>query len=89
MGISSFAVVGGKLDLSSTDMLLCWEADNTTELALLHLESRRARSQDCGRHPAVEAFGAAPPPKAGFPWPGWPPTTTGCTGPSWNTQSGS
>ena len=39
MGISSFAAVGDKLDISSTDMLLWWEADDTTELALLHLES--------------------------------------------------
>ena len=39
IGISSFAAVGGKLDVSSTDMLQWWEADNTTELALLHLES--------------------------------------------------
>jgi acyl-CoA synthetase (NDP forming)/GNAT superfamily N-acetyltransferase len=39
IGISSFAAVGGKLDVSSTDLLLWWEADNTTELALLHLES--------------------------------------------------
>jgi acyl-CoA synthetase (NDP forming)/GNAT superfamily N-acetyltransferase len=39
LGISSFAAVGDKLDVSSTDMLLWWEADETTELALLHLES--------------------------------------------------
>jgi acyl-CoA synthetase (NDP forming)/GNAT superfamily N-acetyltransferase len=39
MGISSFAAVGDRLDVSSTDMLLWWEADDTTELALLHLES--------------------------------------------------
>ena len=39
IGISSFAAVGGKLDVSSTDMLLWWEADDTTELALLYLES--------------------------------------------------
>ena len=39
MGISSFAAVGDKLDVSGTDMLLWWEADDTTELALLHLES--------------------------------------------------
>src|SRR4029077_20833332 len=39
IGISSFAAVGDKLDVSSTDMLLWWEADDTTELALLHLES--------------------------------------------------
>jgi succinyl-CoA synthetase alpha subunit/ribosomal protein S18 acetylase RimI-like enzyme len=39
IGISSFAAVGGKLDVSSTGMLQWWEADDTTELALLHLES--------------------------------------------------
>ena len=39
MGISSFAAVGDKLDVSSTDLLLWWEADETTDLALLHLES--------------------------------------------------
>ena len=39
LGISSFAAVGDKLDVSSTDMLQWWEADDTTELALLHLES--------------------------------------------------
>ena len=39
IGISSFAAVGDKLDVSSTDMLQWWEADDTTELALLHLES--------------------------------------------------
>ena len=39
IGISSFAAVGGKLDVSSTDMLQWWEADDTTELALFHLES--------------------------------------------------
>ena len=39
LGISSFAALGGKLDVSGSDMLLWWEADNTTELAVLHLES--------------------------------------------------
>jgi acyl-CoA synthetase (NDP forming)/GNAT superfamily N-acetyltransferase len=39
IGISSFAAVGDKLDVSSTDLLLWWEADRTTELAVLHLES--------------------------------------------------
>ncbi len=39
IGISSFASVGDKLDVSGTDMLLWWEADNATELAVLHLES--------------------------------------------------
>jgi len=39
IGISSFASLGDKLDVSSTDMLLWWEADGTTELALLHVDS--------------------------------------------------
>jgi len=39
IGISSFASVGGMLDVSGTDMLMWWEADHTTELAVLYLES--------------------------------------------------
>jgi len=39
IGISCFAALGGKLDVSGTDMLLWCEADDTTELAVLHLES--------------------------------------------------
>ena len=39
IGTSSFASVGDMLDVSGTDMLLWWEADNTTELAVLYLES--------------------------------------------------
>ena len=39
IGISSFASVGDKLDVSGTDMLLWWEADDATELAVLHMES--------------------------------------------------
>ena len=39
MGVSSFASLGDKLDVSGTDMLLWWEADGTTELAVLYLES--------------------------------------------------
>jgi acyl-CoA synthetase (NDP forming)/GNAT superfamily N-acetyltransferase len=39
IGISSFASVGDKLDVSGTDMLLWWEADDATDLAVLHLES--------------------------------------------------
>jgi acyl-CoA synthetase (NDP forming)/GNAT superfamily N-acetyltransferase len=39
IGVSSFASVGDKLDVSGTDMLLWWEADGTTELAVLYLES--------------------------------------------------
>jgi acyl-CoA synthetase (NDP forming) len=39
MGISCFAALGGKLDVSGTDMLLWLESDGTTELIVLHLES--------------------------------------------------
>ena len=39
LGISSFASVGNKYDVSSSDMLMWWEQDNTTELAVLYLES--------------------------------------------------
>ena len=39
IGVSSFASVGDKLDVSGTDMLLWWEADGATELAVLYLES--------------------------------------------------
>ena len=39
IGISSFASLGDKLDVSSSDMLLWYEGDNTTDLAVLHLES--------------------------------------------------
>ncbi len=39
IGISSFASVGGKLDVSGNDMLMWWEHDNVTRLAVLYLES--------------------------------------------------
>ena len=39
IGTSSFASVGDMLDVSGTDMLMWWEADNVTELAVLYLES--------------------------------------------------
>ncbi len=39
MGISSFASVGNKLDVSSNDMLMWWEHDDVTRLAVLYLES--------------------------------------------------
>ena len=39
IGTSSFASVGGMLDVCGTDMLMWWEADDTTELAVLYLES--------------------------------------------------
>jgi acyl-CoA synthetase (NDP forming)/GNAT superfamily N-acetyltransferase len=39
IGISSFASVGSKLDVSSNDMLLWWEQDALTKLAVLYIES--------------------------------------------------
>src|SRR5690242_18893975 len=39
IGISSFASVGNKLDVSGNDMLMWWEHDGVTRLAVLYLES--------------------------------------------------
>jgi acyl-CoA synthetase (NDP forming)/RimJ/RimL family protein N-acetyltransferase len=39
IGISSFVSVGNKLDVSSNDMLLWWEHDGITQLAILYIES--------------------------------------------------
>jgi acyl-CoA synthetase (NDP forming)/GNAT superfamily N-acetyltransferase len=39
VGVSSFASVGNKYDVSSNDMLAWWEADGVTRLAVLYLES--------------------------------------------------
>jgi acyl-CoA synthetase (NDP forming)/GNAT superfamily N-acetyltransferase len=39
IGISSFASVGNKLDVSSNDMLMWWENDAITKLAVLYIES--------------------------------------------------
>lgn len=39
IGISSFASVGDKLDVSANDMLMWWESDGVTRLGVLHLES--------------------------------------------------
>jgi acyl-CoA synthetase (NDP forming)/GNAT superfamily N-acetyltransferase len=39
IGISSFASVGNKLDVSSNDMLMWWENDDVTKLAVLYIES--------------------------------------------------
>ena len=39
IGISSFASVGDKLDVSGNDMLLWWEHDGLTRLAVLYIES--------------------------------------------------
>ena len=39
IGVSSFASVGDKYDVSSNDMLMWWEQDDKTNLALLYVES--------------------------------------------------
>jgi acyl-CoA synthetase (NDP forming) len=39
LGISSFASVGNKYDVSGNDLLMWWEQDNATRLAVLYLES--------------------------------------------------
>jgi acyl-CoA synthetase (NDP forming)/GNAT superfamily N-acetyltransferase len=39
IGVSSFASVGDKYDVSSNDMLLWWEQDKITSLAVLYVES--------------------------------------------------
>ncbi len=39
IGISSFASLGNKLDVSGNDMLMWWEQDDATKLAVLYLES--------------------------------------------------
>ena len=39
IGISSFASVGDKLDVSGNDMLMWWEHDGLTKLAVLFIES--------------------------------------------------
>jgi acyl-CoA synthetase (NDP forming)/GNAT superfamily N-acetyltransferase len=39
LGISSFASVGSKYDISSNDLLMWWEQDATTRIALLYIES--------------------------------------------------
>jgi acyl-CoA synthetase (NDP forming)/GNAT superfamily N-acetyltransferase len=39
IGISSFASVGTKLDVSSNDLLMWWENDGITKLAVLYIES--------------------------------------------------
>ncbi|MDQ2877030.1 MAG: GNAT family N-acetyltransferase, partial [Actinomycetota bacterium] len=39
IGVSSFASVGDKYDVSSNDMLMWWEQDERTRLAVLYVES--------------------------------------------------
>ncbi len=39
IGVSSFASVGNKYDVSSNDMLMWWDQDEVTRLAILYVES--------------------------------------------------
>ena len=39
IGISSFASVGDKYDVSANDLLMWWESDETTRVGILHVES--------------------------------------------------
>ena len=39
IGVSSFASIGNKYDISSNDMLMWWQGDGTTKLAVLYIES--------------------------------------------------
>lgn len=39
VGVSSFLAVGNRLDVSSNDMLSWWEADGSTTMAVVHVES--------------------------------------------------
>src|SRR5690606_20443766 len=39
IGISTFASLGDKYDVSANDMLMWWESDETTRLGVLHVES--------------------------------------------------
>ena len=70
IGISSFASTGDKLDVSGNDMLLWWERDGLTRLAVLYIESfgnprkfaRTARRVSCTMPVlTVQAEPAAPP----------------------------
>ena len=39
LGVSSFASIGNKYDISSNDMLMWWQQDGKTKLAVLYIES--------------------------------------------------
>ncbi|RKS78803.1 acyl-CoA synthetase (NDP forming) [Actinomadura pelletieri DSM 43383] len=39
VGVSTFASVGDKYDVSGNDLLMWWESDETTRLGILHVES--------------------------------------------------
>ncbi len=68
IGISSFASVGDKLDVSGNDMLMWWERDGVTKVAVLYIESfgnprkfARTARRVCASMPvlAVQAGGSA------------------------------
>ena len=65
IGISSFASVGDKLDVSGNDMLMWWERDGLTKLAVLYIESfgnprkfARTARRVSGRMPVLTVLAA-------------------------------
>ena len=82
VGISSFASVGDKLDVSANDMLMWWEHDDVTRLAMLYLESfgnprkfARTARRVGAKMPVLtvdagrSAAGSRPPRRTPRPWP--------------------
>src|SRR5215472_3914794 len=73
IGISSFASVGDKLDVSGNDMLLWWERDGLTRLAVLYIESfgnprkfARTARRVSGRMPVLTVLADRSAPQALF-----------------------
>ncbi len=96
IGISSFASVGVKLDISSNDLLLWWEQDGVTRLAVLYTESfgnPRKFARTARRVSATDAGGGGGPPPPPPPPPlltvlaGSPPDQSG-GGPPFAVRAG-
>ena len=78
VGISSFVSLGDTDDVSGEDMLLWWESDPATKLALLYLESIREPAQVRPHRPPRRPHHAGPdrdrgPVRGGRAWPGRAP----------------
>ncbi|MEZ5204874.1 MAG: GNAT family N-acetyltransferase [Acidimicrobiales bacterium] len=83
LGISTFAAVGNKADVSSNDLLRFWQDDPNTDVVMCYLESfgnpatfsRTARSLSLRKPVVAVKVGGAP--AAGWVEPeGWPPDAT-------------
>ena len=75
IGISSFASVGEKLDVSGNDMLMWWEHDGLTKLAVLYIESfgnprkfARTARRVSGTMPVLTVLAG----RSAAPWPAGP-----------------